>query len=395
MAQLLLDISRTVARARLPAPTGIDRVERAYIQWVLDRGGAFLAGFDGFQHLVGPETVRELVGWLDNGQRAPGLDLRSQLRPQRDQRLRRAQSLIRRKAVQRCRADELPGENLKGIQTYLNVGHDNLDPAIVNAVRKAGVRTAVLIHDTIPLDHPEFTRDGAGERFARFLNTAGQSDLVLANSAHTASRLSHYLPQKTAITAPLGIERSATATSIDGKASFLILGTIEPRKNHAMLLDIWEGFGTGPSVPHLHIVGRRGWKNERLFQRLDTSPIIADTVHELGPLDDIALAMEVASARAVLFPSFAEGYGLPLGEALAAGTPVIASDLSALRDVGKDVPEYLPPDDQDAWRKSIKAYADPRSVEREAQLKRLGGWTAPTWSQHFQIVEAALQEIAT
>ena len=68
------------------------------------------------------------------------------------------------------------------------------------------------------------------------------------------------------------------------------------------------------------------------------------TVHEVGTPDDAALAAEIASARALLFPSLAEGFGLPLGEALAAGTPVIAADLAALREIGGDVPDWLSPD---------------------------------------------------
>ena len=100
----------------MPAPTGIDRVERAYIRWALGRDARFLAGFDGRQHVVCADTVRRLIAWLDGAGDGPGLDIAARLKPQRDRRLRQAQSLIRRDGVEAAPSGGC----------YLNVGHDNL-----------------------------------------------------------------------------------------------------------------------------------------------------------------------------------------------------------------------------------------------------------------------------
>lgn len=390
MTAILLDISRTVARARLPAPTGIDRVERAYIRWALKRPSLFLAGFDGDQHVVGHETVRALIDWLDGAAAAPSVDLKSHLRPQRDARLRRAQSLIRRGATARRKTMDLRARDLGGANLYLNVGHDNLDWESRSTLASAGLRTAVLVHDTIPLDYPQFARDGAKDRFDRFLSAVAGADVVLANSQDTARHLRNRLEGIAPTVAPLGIEQPGVAGPRAGPPSFLVLGTIEPRKNHALLMDVWEQFGAGTGRRHLRIIGRRGWKNTDVFQRLDSGPMMGRTIHELGTLDDDALAVELASARAVLFPSFMEGYGLPLGEALSVGTPVIASDLPALREVGGGVPEWLAPDDVAGWKRTINAYSTDPSPERDAQIARLKSWSAPTWEEHFRIVEAKL-----
>ena len=75
----------------------------------------------------------------------------------------------------------------------------------------------------------------------------------------------------------------------------------------------------------------------------------------------------MANARALLFPSFVEGYGLPLIEAMAAGIPVIASDLPVFHEIGQAVPELLSPDDVDAWSRAIMDYAAPDSARRSAQ----------------------------
>jgi glycosyltransferase involved in cell wall biosynthesis len=94
----------------------------------------------------------------------------------------------------------------------------------------------------------------------------------------------------------------------------------------------------------------------------------------------------LAGARAVLIPSFAEGYGMPVAEALAAGVPVIASDIEALREVGGEVPEYLDPIDGLGWLDAVLDYARPDSARRAAQLDRLLSWAPMGWSSHLDIV---------
>ncbi len=100
-------------------------------------------------------------------------------------------------------------------------------------------------------------------------------------------------------------------------------------------------------------------------------------------------------ARAVLLPSFAEGYGLPLAEGLARGVPALCSDLPALREVGGDVPEYLDPLDGLGWMKAIIDYSAPQSPRRSAQLERLKHWQPPSWNQHIaHLLDLVDQEVA-
>ena len=100
----------------------------------------------------------------------------------------------------------------------------------------------------------------------------------------------------------------------------------------------------------------------------------------------------IAGARALLLPSFAEGYGLPVPEALAMGVPVIASDLPALRQAGGRAPDYLDPLDGLGWIAAIRDYATPDSPRRAAQIARIAGWRAPSWGEH---IEAVLDVIGT
>ena len=106
-------------------------------------------------------------------------------------------------------------------------------------------------------------------------------------------------------------------------------------------------------------------------------------MEEHSNLSDAETTALMQGARAVLLPSFAEGYGLPVAEALAHGAPVLCSPLPALREVGQNVPDYLDPLDGPAWQQAIEDYAAPNSPRRDAQLARLADWRAPSWDGHI------------
>jgi glycosyltransferase involved in cell wall biosynthesis len=95
----------------------------------------------------------------------------------------------------------------------------------------------------------------------------------------------------------------------------------------------------------------------------------------------------------LLFPSIVEGYGLPLVEALGAGVPVIASDLPVFREIAGDRPDYLDPRDEVAWERIILDYVGDASEARSAQLRRIGGFRPPSWSDHFARAEELLRTL--
>jgi glycosyltransferase involved in cell wall biosynthesis len=96
------------------------------------------------------------------------------------------------------------------------------------------------------------------------------------------------------------------------------------------------------------------------------------------------------SARALLFPTLVEGFGLPLIEALAAGAPVIASDLPVFHEIGREIPDFVDPLDGPAWSRAISDYALPDSPARAAQIARLASFRAPRWDDHFGLVDTWL-----
>jgi glycosyltransferase involved in cell wall biosynthesis len=253
-------------------------------------------------------------------------------------------------------------------------------------------RVTVLLHDTIPLDHPEFARPDMPARFLRKLAAMSRgADRIVCATAEARRRAEVHLARlgrvPPMVVAPLGVETAPPDTAalpagLPPNAPFLLcIGTIEPRKNHALLLDLWERMhATRPQavIPHLVLAGARGWSNAEVFRRLDSLPFMGQSVLECPDLSDGALAALMLRARALLFPSLAEGFGLPPAEALALGLPVIAAPLAALRETLGDAPTYVATDDAGGWLAAIMAAAD--TPARREPLP------VPGWEKHFNLV---------
>jgi glycosyltransferase involved in cell wall biosynthesis len=133
----------------------------------------------------------------------------------------------------------------------------------------------------------------------------------------------------------------------------------------------------GEAAPLLVLVGERGWKNQNVIDLLERCPALQRHVIETSGLSTPGGKRLLAGARALLMPSFAEGYGLPVIEALASGIPVIASDIPTFREIGGDRFVALDPTDGPGWRDAIRAFAAENSPERKAAVAALADYRAP------------------
>jgi glycosyltransferase involved in cell wall biosynthesis len=289
---------------------------------------------------------------------------------------------------------------------YANLSHENLRSprALARFKSCTGAKILCFVHDLIPITHPEYCRADEAARHRRRIETVGAlADTVIVNSAATQRDLLQFFkpPARPPEVHVIHLGVTATrhgqdlpATAPDSSPYFLFVATIEARKNHLLLLNIWRSLcQSGDAVPRLILVGRRGWENEMVIDMLDRCAALTGYVEERGAVSDRELGKLVKGARALLLPAFAEGFGLPVPEALAAGTPVICSDLPALRETGLDVPEYLDPLDGPAWRQAILDYATSPSPRRNAQRARLQSWTAPSWDEHFSRVREIIRQL--
>lgn len=403
MTPRLLDLTRLVSRLGRPALTGVDRVERAWAEHLLKGDAmqgaplfALVRNAWGFA-LLDAAGVRRVLALTDGAPLDPP-DLIGRLSRRGDALRARAETEIRRIALARC---AVPGllrllRRLPAETAYFNMGHSNLTPRMMAALRGPVV---VLIHDTIPLDHPEFTRADIPAVFTRKLAAvSARADLVVHSAAATRALTEAHLARlgrvPPGIVAPLGITAAAPGVyhvpGLDPSRRFFVtVGTIEPRKNHALLLAVWAELARRlppAQLPQLVIAGSRGWRNMAVFQALDSRPA---GVIEVAGLGDAALSGLIHASQGLLFPSHVEGFGLPPMEAASLGAPVCVSDLPVLREMLGDYPVYLKPTDVYSWLETIERLS---GVERLTD-KGVGGkgtmtrrWIAPTWDAHFNAV---------
>jgi glycosyltransferase involved in cell wall biosynthesis len=401
---ILFDLSRLLSRARRETPTGIDRVELAYAEHLIAAGGTvdFAAiTASGRFGLLPPRAARAYVAAIAAAWRGD-CDAPS--------RARRARNLMPRLRV----APLLRGERAlhsrlrraDGAPVYLLVSHHHLEKrrAIARLKERGHARFVCLIHDLIPMEFPEYALPGQADKHRRRIESAAAlADAVIVNSAVTRDAFQPYLERAgrapPVIVAPFGIEIGAPPANLPPPLEapyFVCISTIEARKNHLLLLLLWRQLAAqlGKAAPRLVLVGQRGWETETAIDLLERCPALEGLVFEKSGLPDREVARLLSGARALLLPSFAEGFGFPLIEALALGVPVLCSDLPALRENGGAVPEYFDPLDGPGWRAAILDYARPDSPRRAAQLGRLATWRPASWQEHFAAVDALIREVA-
>lgn len=379
---ILFDASRLIWRVwtgRLP--TGIDRVCFAYLdhfgpraQAVVQRGRLRL--------VLSPRRSQELFALLHKG--GPG---------------------FRGALVALLAGAAASGAWRRGLRgaLYLNIGHTGLDyKGLPGWLRQLGVKPVFLVHDLIPITHPQFCRAGEADRHRdRMLHVLHAARGIIANSDATRDALAAFASEEglalpETLVAWLGTDEHDRPARLAPRRRpyFVMIGTIEARKNHLLMLRAWQALVAelGDAAPELLIVGQRGWEADHVFDLLDGDAELADHVHELGRCDDATMMALLHGARALLMPSFIEGFGIPVIEALQRGVPVIASDLPVFREISAQIPLFLDPADQSAWQAAVLDFCGDSS-ERSRQLALMPAYVAPSWKQHFDKVEAWLSRL--
>lgn len=381
--EILVDVTRLYSRllnGRLP--TGVDRVNLAYLAHYRS-------------------AARALLRWAGRGWLLPAAQSRQLFDCLLDapRRLRREAPLLLAHGVALNAFAPAPNAPV-----LFNTSHSGLElPLYPRLIRQLGAKPICFIHDLIPLTHPEYCRAVEYARHARRMDTVlAHAAGIIANSQDTlnqlaayAARQHHALPPAVVAHLAPGLARTEPGPRPLAGPYFVMLSTIEPRKNHLLILHLWRQLSErlGEATPTLLVIGQRGWKYENVADLLERCPALRGSVRELPVCSDAEVATYLQHAQALLFPTFVEGYGLPLLEALALGVPVIASELPVFREIAGQIPDYLDPLDGLGWAQAVTEFAHPDSPRRAAQLRRLDHFRAPTWAQHFAVVDDLLTQV--
>ncbi len=251
--------------------------------------------------------------------------------------------------------------------------------------QRAGLR-ATVFHDLIPLRHPEWCTARTISMHKRKARNAAQTcDVVFANSAATAADLVSLLgiePDRI-VHAPPGLEPGlgpdGPAADLGGP-TILGLGTIEPRKNLARLVEAWRLLDREIG---LVLAGGEGWGDR---------PDLADPrIRRLGYVADGEVARLYRGASVLVFPSLFEGFGMPVVEAMACGTPVVASADPSLDEACGDAAVRVDPRDPEAIAEGIR---EALARREELVARGLGHAVRFSWRGTGATILAALEERA-
>jgi glycosyltransferase involved in cell wall biosynthesis len=283
--------------------------------------------------------------------------------------------------------------------------YSNFVPLRTIAEMRANTGLAVVstCHDLIRVTHPEFNPASMGTNLfvADAAALLDASDLVLAVSDATRRALLDFA-ERCGRAAPaveilrLGSDFAARQVpsepgvpyDIPRRSFALAVGTVERRKNYGLLVRIWERLAADPAFTlDLVIVGRLAFEAEESAVEIESSPLFGSRIRWLQHCPDAMLRHLYEQCHFVLYPSFMEGWGLPIAEALSFGRHVIASDQGALPEAGRGLAHLIDPTDEAGWTSAI---ADAAAAPRRTIVPP----DSPTWDEAAAAVAVALNRCA-
>ncbi len=263
-----------------------------------------------------------------------------------------------------------------------------------------GARIVLFGHDLIPLSHPQFVDPLLVGKFrAQMRRAVGLSSRVLANSEATAMAFRANFPAARVKAVPLGFDLSETGRagggtnpetcSHRGRSRWpdglwngpgrvvVIVGSIEPRKGHRTVLEGFEQRWSCGKSDKLLIIGKIGWQVDELMERIDGHEQAGRRLFHVHDATDAMLAEALRRADAGIVASHIEGFGLPLVEGLAAGLPMIASDIAVFHEIAGGAALYFVAGDA----QSLSAALDRLEADDAGRRAAAASFSWPSWRE--------------
>jgi alpha-1,3-rhamnosyl/mannosyltransferase len=289
-------------------------------------------------------------------------------------------------------------------------GADVLLAALTIGPVRGEVPMVSVVHDITAWTNPQWHRGRTLVGFAPLWEkTLDRAARLLCVSEATARELVRVYPdaRERVRVVPNGVD-AEFAPSTDpaareetrrrhagGRPYILYLGTLEPRKNVGILVEACERiWSRRADLPDLMLAGGSGWKSSALFDRIEQSPF-RGRIHLPGYATRAVARDLYQAAEVFAYPSFAEGFGLPVLEAMACGVPVVASTAEALREVAGEAALFADPGDAAAFARAIERACEDAATR--ARLSAAGPARAAkfSWEACARGTAAVLEEAVT
>lgn len=267
--------------------------------------------------------------------------------------------------------------DLSDVDIYFNAGlvWDQNIEIILNEKAKYKFKIGFLLYDLTPIRNSESAH--AVNRFADYLYYVINSDFIITDSSYVKKDLIDFVKENFGIIDenkifPVQLAIKEPNFNLINKANLFIFNkyklqknnyaviccTIEPRKNHRLLVQIWREMyrSNRETLIPLVIVGGNGWLSNDLISELNMDIKMHPYIIHLGRLLDNERDLIISNARFSLFPSFGEGFGMPVAESLKLGTPVISSNNSSMPEAGQELTELIDVIDTKKWYETILEY---------------------------------------
>ena len=231
----------------------------------------------------------------------------------------------------------------------------------LKTLQSRGVKILFLVHDLIPLQHPEFCPEAFHNEFARWLPMISRFDGVLTVSAVVADEYRAWRKENIESNVPFFVDwfhlgadmekrfpgrglpscASSVLSAMSLRPTFLSVSTLEPRKGYGQSLAAFERLWAGGCDVNFVIVGRQGWEADTLAAKIERHPEMGRRLFWLRGVGDEVLDRLYTAADCVLFASEAEGFGLAVVEGAAHGRPLVLRDLPVFREIAGDGATYF------------------------------------------------------
>lgn len=266
--------------------------------------------------------------------------------------------------------------------------------SLIPYLKQRGVKIALYLYDIIPLTHPEYVHENTLINYLDYIGTyLLYADIILTSAETTLKRINELtdrygMERINGCVCPLGADPRhvaaedreidpVVAKAVKSGRYILMVGTIEPRKNHETILRAFEA-GLFEKGLHLIWVGKWGWNVEELKKKAEGHSEYGHKLHIFSGLGDKELQYLYKNAYFLAFPSYTEGFGLPVVEAMKNGTPVLASDVDIMREVGGGWCDYFPPDNPAEFCRLVNKYMDEERLYQDKK-KRIEKYLFLSW----------------